>query len=133
MRNYYTDNGAGLDAKKNLPAVEKKPVENPARFKVPVDPVEKAEKQVVETKTEEEKSVEDHNTEEVKPAEIPEVFVTGMSVTIDEETAVNTSENTNAGGIVGFADASDTNIENCSNTGSNTNNSNKNKKNKHKK
>lgn len=49
MRNYYTDNGAGLDASKSV-TKEVKKVENPARFKVPVAP--KA--QVVETKTVEE-------------------------------------------------------------------------------
>lgn len=47
MSNYYTDNGAGLDASKSV-TKEVKKVENPARFKVPVAP--KA--QVVETKTE---------------------------------------------------------------------------------
>lgn len=86
MSNYYIDNGAGLNAKKNLPAPEKKPVENIERFKVPVAPAEEAEKQVVETKTEKDNNimVDDTNAEnveiesEVEPTET--VFVTGMSV-----------------------------------------------------
>lgn len=58
MRNYYTDNGAGLNASKSV-TNEAVKVENPARFKVPVAP--KA--QVVETKTvEEPKPLEDANT-----------------------------------------------------------------------
>ena len=58
MRNYYTDNGAGLNASKSV-TKEAVKVENTARFKVPVAP--KA--QVVETKTvEEPKPLEDANT-----------------------------------------------------------------------
>ena len=58
MRNYYTDNGSGLNASKSV-TKEAVKVENPARFKVPVAP--KA--QVVETKTvEEPKPLEDANT-----------------------------------------------------------------------
>lgn len=92
MSNYYIDNGAGLDAKKNLPATGKKPVENIERFKVPVVPVEETKKQVVETKTEENDSAVEAamNTEDVKieadaePAET--VFVTGMCVEGDAPT-----------------------------------------------
>lgn len=47
MSNYYTDNGAGLDARVHHPIV-KKAVEDAPRFRVPV-PQEQA--QVVETKT----------------------------------------------------------------------------------
>lgn len=83
MSNYYTDNGAGLDAKKNIPAPEKKHVEDIERFKVPVSPVEETEKQVVETKTEEEKVTELEAVPEIveETAEEKEtVFVTSMSV-----------------------------------------------------
>lgn len=135
MRNYYTDNGAGLDAKKNLPAVEKKPVENPARFTVPVAPAEKAEKQVVETKTEEEQpmeekapTVEEEPAETETPAEesVEEMFVTGTTVA---DVVEDTDNEAHAGGIAGYT----TTIENGSNSGAVTNNSHNGKKHKHKK
>lgn len=100
MSNYYIDNGAGLDAKKNMPSSEKKPVDNPARFKVPVSPAVNAEKQVVETKTEEDNGVTavDDVAEnvaieaEAEPTE--DVFVTGMSVEGDDNTEDNVTETT---------------------------------------
>lgn len=131
MRNYYTDNGAGLDAKKNLPVVEKKPVENPTRFKVPVAPAKKAEKQVVETKTEEEHPVEEALViNDVEPAvveaPIEDAFVTGMSVVKDEET---NAEGANVD--ISISVASDVvNISNCSNSEPINNHG---KKHKHKK
>ena len=93
MSNYYIDNGAGLNAKKNLPAPEKKPVDNIERFKVPVSPVEKAEKQVVETKTEEIDNItvadeaEKNMKIEAEEESTETVLVTGMSV--DEDAPVN--------------------------------------------
>lgn len=86
MSNYYTDNGAGLDAKKNIPAPEKKPAETIERFKVPVSPVVKTEKQVVETTTEEDNNITAENVvieAEAEPAET--VFVTGMSIEGNED------------------------------------------------
>lgn len=98
MSNYYIDNGAGLDAKKNMPSSEKKPVDNPVRFKVPVSPAVNAEKQVVETKTEEDNGVTavDDVAEnvaieaEAEPTE--DVFVTGMNVEGDDNTEDNVTE-----------------------------------------
>ena len=90
MSNYYIDNGAGLDAKKNMPSSEKKPVDNPARFKVPVSPATNAEKQVVETKTEEDNGatavddVAENVAIEAEAEPIEDVFVTGMSVEGDD-------------------------------------------------
>lgn len=130
MSNYYTDNGAGLDAKKNMPAPEKKPAEKIERFKVPVTPVEKTEKQVVETKTEEEKPTESVETAQTEaPVEV--AFATGTSIVEDTESAP--AEGVYAGGIVGtLTTASDVNIENCSNSGSVSTNRNSGKKNKKK-
>lgn len=147
MSNYYTDNGAGLDASKSV-TKEVKKVEEPARFKVPVAP--KA--QVVETKTvEEPKPLEEvhavdtvmveyntmsavNETVEVADAE-PTVFVTGM--TVGEEV----SDEANAGGIVGYA-VPEVIVDNCTNTSEATttstnvnynNNQHHNNKKKHKK
>lgn len=139
MSNYYTDNGAGLDAKKNLPAIEKKPVENPARFKVPVAPTEKVEAQVVETKTEEVKPVEEAVMNEAESTEMEApvednaegAFVTDVSV--DENKDEDIAEGANAGGIACIVEDYNVNIENCNNTNSNNNRNNNHKKNKHKK
>lgn len=140
MRNYYTDNGAGLNAKKNLPVEEKKPVENPARFKVPVAPTEKVKEQVVETKTEEVKPVEDavvadvvESAEAEAPAmEIIEEAPSDDDLVAEDEVEV-VPEGTNAGGVVGCAEDSDVAIETSNNTNSTNNNHNNGKKHKHKK
>lgn len=107
MSNYYTDNGAGLDAKKNIPTPVKKPTETIERFKVPVSPVVETEKQVVETMTEEDNNIIAENIvieAKAEPAET--VFVTGMSTEADDvsddavdtvtETATNVAEVCNA-------------------------------------
>lgn len=92
MSNYYTDNGAGLDAKKNISTPAKKPVENVERFKVPVSPVLEAEKQVVETTTDENNSIIEENiTLEAEAESIETAFVTGMSAEGDEVADDNVS------------------------------------------
>lgn len=102
MSNYYMDNGAGLDAKKNLPAPEKKLVEKIERFKVPVAPADEAEKQVVETKTEENDDTTvidmttNNNVTKAETETVETAFVTGMSIEGDTPTddTVNTTTET---------------------------------------
>lgn len=77
MSNYYTDNGAGLVAKK--PEVKKPQIQNPVHIKVPVAPKE----QVVETKTEEPKEAE--AVEETTTVVQEEVIETATAVEVVSE------------------------------------------------
>lgn len=105
MRNYYTDNGAGLNASKSV-TKEAVKVENPARFKVPVAP--KA--QVVETKTvEEPKPLEE--TQTVADALVEENIIHAV---IENEVAENAeAESANSDDNIMAADeevSDDTNV-----------------------
>ena len=105
MSNYYTDNGAGLVAKK--PEVKKVPTQNPVHIKVPVAPKE----QVVETKTEKPKEAEVAETvapvqeEVIENAEAP-----AEEVVLEADVASKTTQSVND--VVTEADAPVTAIEN---------------------
>lgn len=95
MSNYYTDNGAGLDARVHHP-IEKKVVENAPRFRVPV-PQEQA-AQVVETKTED-------TIEEVKADESVTIIEEPVAEPVEEVVEEHVEETTTEVDAVG--DASD--------------------------
>lgn len=114
MSNYYTDNGAGLDASKSV-TKEVKKVEEPARFKVPVAP--KA--QVVETKTSKDINqvvIKETKTDFTSKIEEPAISlpVEHLENNVEHENKIEVTTEDNAGGIVGMAEA-DTEISNCDN------------------
>lgn len=116
MRNYYTDNGAGLDASKSV-TKEVKKVEEPARFKVPVAP--KA--QVVETKTFEEPKnevvIDNPQTDFASKIEEPTISLPIEHLENDAEhkNTVEAAAEDAVGDIVCMADT-DVEISNCSNS-----------------
>lgn len=114
MSNYYTDNGAGLDASKSV-TKEVKKVEEPARFKVPVAP----RAQVVETKTS--KDINQVVIEETKTdftSKIEESVISlqaeHLENNVEHENKIEVTTEDNAGGIVGMAEV-DAEISNCAN------------------
>lgn len=116
MRNYYTDNGAGLDASKSV-TKEVKKVEEPARFKVPVAP--KA--QVVETKTSKDINqvvIEETKTDFTSKIEEPAISlpVEHLENNIEHENNIEVTTEDNAGGIVGIAEETNVELSNCDNS-----------------
>ena len=96
LRNYYTDNGAGLDAKANVKKEEKNPEAQPARFKVPVAP-STSKAQVVETnKTDDNEkqdsinAVETTESDEIENADVETAYF--GTVFIDEDPPVKDVE-----------------------------------------
>ena len=121
MSNYYTDNGAGLDASKSV-TKEVKKVEEPARFKVPVAP----RAQVVETKTfeepEHEAVIDEAQTDFASKIEEPAISLPIKHLENDTkpENKIEVVAEDTVGGIVGKAEAN-IEINNCTNLEENEN------------
>lgn len=115
MSNYYTDNGAGLDASKSV-TKEVKKVEESARFKVPVAP----RAQVVETKTFEEPKheivINETQTDFASKIEEPTISlpIKHLENDAEPENKVDIVTEDAVGGIIGMAEAN-AEISNCAN------------------
>ena len=120
MRNYYTDNGAGLDASKSV-TKEVKKVEEPARFKVPVAP----RAQVVETKTFEEPKhdivIDDTQADFASKIEESAISLPIEHLENDAKSA-NTAEAVAEDAVGGIVSMIETNAEinNCANSDDNS-------------